>query len=36
MQLYIIDGATDRYYYARASETNVELANLGRVKAFFR
>ncbi|UCH77943.1 MAG: hypothetical protein JSU81_09500 [Candidatus Coatesbacteria bacterium] len=37
MGLYVVDDATDRYYYyGRVSETRVEPASLGRVKALFR
>jgi hypothetical protein len=37
IRFYLIDDATDRYYYyIRASETSVDPASLGRVKALFK
>ena len=37
IELFVIDDATDRYYYYyRSSETSVAPASLGRVKALFK
>jgi hypothetical protein len=35
LEIYVIDDATDRYYYYRWSSSGVEPASLGRVKALF-
>ncbi|MEE8638822.1 MAG: hypothetical protein V3T41_00265, partial [bacterium] len=36
MHLYVVDDATDRYYFYHCSQTSVFPASLGRVKALFR